>query len=481
MELTNTPEYTVSDLSRAVKQTVESAFSYVRVRGELSRITIAKSGHLYSDLKDDSSVISVVCWKGTVQQLTLRPEEGMEVICTGRMTTFPGSSRYQLVIEGIELAGEGALLKLLEQRKAKLAAEGLFDEGKKKPLPFLPKTIGVVTSPTGAVIRDIIHRIRERFPCHIIVWPVQVQGQGSAEQIARGINGFNKVTSENRPDLIIVARGGGSLEDLMAFNEEIVVRAAAASEIPLISAVGHETDITLIDFASDKRAPTPTGAAEMAVPVRHQLAAQVMEDNTRLHQCLTRLVEQGRRHVEQLTRILANPLRMIEPMEQKFDTVTDKLNVSYSRLIDRQDRQLHGLSGRLQTPRTVVEGAGTSLSHAGIMLERNKKTLIDQKKQNLLNISSRLLSPKALIDKAEISLNHMQTRFTQTQGRVIQPREDKLQSLSRMLETLSYKSILNRGFAVLKDEKGKLLNQINDIEDAASVEATVKDGTVKLR
>ena len=434
----NVPEFSVSDLSRAVKQTVEGAFSHVRVRGELSRITVAKSGHLYSDLKDEGSTLSVVCWKGTVQQLTLRPEEGMEVICTGRMTTFPGSSRYQLIIEGMELAGEGALLKLLEQRKQKLAEEGLFDENRKQPLPFLPKTIGVVTSPTGAVIRDIIHRVRERFPCHIIVWPVQVQGQGAAEQIARGIQGFNKVQSHNRPDLIIVARGGGSLEDLMAFNEEIVVRAAAASEIPLISAVGHETDVTLIDFAADMRAPTPTGAAEIAVPVRENLMAQVADDNSRLRQSVTRMIEQNRRTVEQTTRVLANPHRMIEPMEQKFDTVGDKLNVAFARMVDRHDRNLHGFTGRLQTPRSVVQ-------------------------------------------RADMSLSTMSDRLHRTQGMLVQPKQEKVDAFSRMLEGLSYKNILNRGYAVLRNDKGHVLQTIRDIKSARNINATVKDGKAQIR
>ena len=303
MTLSNIPEYSVSDLSRALKQTVEDTFAHVRVRGELSRITIAKSGHLYSDLKDENAVLNVVCWKGTVQTLSIRPEEGMEVICTGRMTTFPGSSRYQLVIESMELAGEGALLKLLEDRRKRLLAEGLFDEAHKKTLPFLPQTIGVVTSPTGAVIRDIIHRIRDRFPCHIIVWPVQVQGQGAADQIARGIRGFNAVKTDNRPDVIIVARGGGSLEDLMAFNEEVVVRAAFESAIPLISAVGHETDTTLIDFAADKRAPPPTGAAEMAVPVRENLMAQIYDDGLRLSQSLKRMIDIYGRNLDQTSRM----------------------------------------------------------------------------------------------------------------------------------------------------------------------------------
>ncbi len=433
----NVPEFSVSDLSRAVKQTVEGAFSHVRVRGELSRITIAKSGHLYSDLKDENAVINVVCWKGTVSKLSIRPEEGMEVICTGRLTTFPNGSRYQLIIESMELAGEGALLKLLEQRKQQLMAEGLFNPDNKKPLPFLPKTIGVVTSPTGAVIRDIIHRIRDRFPCHIIVWPVMVQGQNAADQITRGIQGFNKVQSDNRPDLIIVARGGGSLEDLMAFNEENVVRATALSDIPIISAVGHETDTTLIDFASDIRAPTPTGAAEMAVPVLENLRAQIMDDDIRLNQSLKRMIETYTRTLQQTTRVLDHPNRMIEPLEQKFDGLSEKLNNGFERFLDKNDKNLHGLSSRLQTPRAVIE-------------------------------------------KANLTLSNIDNRLNQAKDRMITPHHDKIQSLSRMLETLSYKSILNRGYAVLKNDKGDILSTTQSIKETKSIHATVKDGGVIL-
>src|SRR6185295_17747103 len=266
----NRPALSVSELSQALKRMVESEFDHVRVRGEISGFKRHTSGHLYFALKDESAVIDAVCWKQMAPRLGLKPEDGMEVIATGRLTTYPGRSKYQIVVERMELAGAGALLKLLEERKAKLAAEGLFDAARKRPLPYLPAVIGVVTSPTGAVIRDILHRLDERFPRRVLVWPVAVQGEGAAEQVAAAIKGFNLMAEGGavpRPDLIIVARGGGSLEDLWAFNEEIVVRAAAGSRIPLISAVGHETDTTLIDFASDKRAPTPTAAAEMAVPV----------------------------------------------------------------------------------------------------------------------------------------------------------------------------------------------------------------------
>jgi exodeoxyribonuclease VII large subunit len=258
---TNLPEFSVSELSRALKRTVEDSYPYVRVRGEVSGFKRAASGHLYMTLKDENAVLDAVCWRGTAGRLSIDPEDGLEVICTGKLTTYPGRSKYQIVVEQMEMAGEGALLKLLEDRRKKLAAEGLFDDSRKRELPYLPEVIGVVTSPTGAVIRDILHRLSDRFPRHVLLWPVLVQGDGAADQVTAAIEGFNRIEaggSVPRPDLIIVARGGGSLEDLWAFNEENVVRAAAASDIPLISAVGHETDTTLIDFASDRRAPTPT-------------------------------------------------------------------------------------------------------------------------------------------------------------------------------------------------------------------------------
>ena len=293
----NLPEFSVSEISFHLKRIVEDAFPYVRVRGEISGFTEARSGHLYMALKDDKAVLDAVCWRGTVRSLGCRPEDGLEVVCTGKLTTYPGRSRYQLVIERMEPAGIGALMALLEERRRKLEAEGLFAEDRKRPLPFLPEVIGVVTSPTGAVIRDILHRLRDRFPRRVLIWPTLVQGEGAAEQIAAAIRGFNAFDGSGpapRPDLLIVARGGGSIEDLWAFNEEVVVRAAAESEIPLISAVGHESDTTLIDHASDRRAPTPSAAAEMAVPVRRDLIDQVGELERRQRIALRRRLDEHR-------------------------------------------------------------------------------------------------------------------------------------------------------------------------------------------
>ncbi|MFT4161140.1 exodeoxyribonuclease VII large subunit, partial [Shinella sp.] len=304
----NLAEYSVSELSGSIKRTVEQAFDQVRVRGEISGYRGPhSSGHAYFSLKDDRARIDAVIWKGSFSRLRFKPEEGMEVIATGKITTFPGSSKYQIVIETLEPAGAGALMALLEERRRKLAAEGLFDAERKKPLPFLPRVIGVVTSPTGAVIRDILHRIADRFPVHVVVWPVKVQGEGSGQEVAAAIEGFNMLDPFGpirRPDVLIVARGGGSLEDLWSFNDEIVVRAAAASQIPLISAVGHETDWTLIDHAADRRAPTPTGAAEMAVPVKADLDAQVASLAARLRSASARQMDNRRQGVRALARAL---------------------------------------------------------------------------------------------------------------------------------------------------------------------------------
>ena len=353
----NLPEYSVSEIAAAVKQTVEDNFGYVRVRGEVSGFMAARSGHMYFSLKDDRAVIDSVVWRGSTGKLRFQPEDGLEVICTGKLSTYAPRSRYQLVVEAMEPAGVGALMALLEERRQKLSAEGLFAPERKRALPYLPQVIGVVTSPTGAVIRDILHRLRERFPSRVLVWPVLVQGKGAAEQVAAAIRGFNALDGTSavpRPDLLIVARGGGSIEDLWAFNEEIVARAVAESEIPLISAVGHETDTTLIDFLSDRRAPTPTAAAEIAVPVRAELAAGNQDLGRRLGLAKQRLLAGRRRDLDGLARGLRGPRELLALARQRLDEGAERLHRALLIFGGEKRNALTACAARLR-PRLVLE------------------------------------------------------------------------------------------------------------------------------
>ncbi len=370
----NAAAMSVGELAGKLKRVVESEFGFVRLRGEISGYKRVSSGHAYLSLKDDSAVIDGVIWKGNVAQLGFTPQDGAEVIATGKITTYPGRSKYQIVIDRMELAGEGALMALLEKLKAKLAGEGLFASSAKKPLPFLPRRIGVVTSPTGAVIRDILHRLEDRCPTHVLVWPVKVQGAGAAEEVAAAIAGFDAMSPETRPDLVIVARGGGSIEDLWAFNEEVVVRAIAACSIPLISAVGHETDTTLADFAADLRAPTPTAAAEMAVPVLADLRLTLASYGTRTEKCARRYAERGRERLDALVRVLPRRDALLGPQRQKADDLGARLDRGLERRVvvargqlDRSagalrlstlDRQLERGRDRLNATWRLVESLG---------------------------------------------------------------------------------------------------------------------------
>ncbi|TAL30695.1 MAG: exodeoxyribonuclease VII large subunit [Alphaproteobacteria bacterium] len=431
------PEYTVSELSHKLKRVIEDGFSFVRVRGEVSKVTVAKSGHLYTALKDDAAVLDAICWKGTVGSLGLKPEEGMEVVCTGRLTTYPGRSNYQLIIETMELAGQGALLKMLEERKKKLAAEGLFDPARKKPIPFLPNVIGVITSPTGAVIRDIMHRLDERFPRRVLLWPVMVQGQGAAAQVAAAIAGFNAIPKDSqlRPDVLIVARGGGSLEDLMPFNDEIVVRAAAASKIPLISAVGHETDTTLIDYASDLRAPTPTAAAEKAVPVRAEIRAWVLECQKRMFVSAQRLMQQHQTHLQGLGRGLGDPKRLLEHSMQKLDSLSGRLDMGLQSWLDRRTAQVNQLAAKIS-----------------------------------------LSALRQKIGDAERHIRNFAERLVNTEGKILKDRQQKLANLSALLESLSFKGVLARGYSVVKDAKGNIVSSVKQAVAEKDVLIVFHDG-----
>lgn len=364
----------VSEVSAALKRHVEGAFDHVRIRGEISGFKRAASGHVYLSLKDENARIDGVMWKGNAARLAFRAEDGVEVIATGKLTTYPGRSTYQIVIDRMEIAGEGALLALLEKLKARLAGEGLFDPARKRPLPYLPKTIGVVTSPTGAVIRDILHRLADRMPSHVIVWPVLVQGDGAAAQVAAAVDGFNALPENGliaRPDLLIVARGGGSIEDLWSFNEEAVVRAIARSAIPVISAVGHETDTTLADFAADRRAPTPTAAAEMAVPVRGDLLRGLAEQGLRMERAVSRRVDQGTERLSLLSRLLPQPLALLDPQRQRFDEVSERLRRGLgdrAALAERNFVRVEGRFDRRLVDRSIMR-AGERLAATSRLLD----------------------------------------------------------------------------------------------------------------
>ncbi len=406
----NLAEYSVSEVAAAVKRLVEDNFGYVRVRGEISGYRGPhSSGHAYFTLKDERARLEAVIWKTTLARIRFKPQEGLEVIATGKLTTFPGSSKYQIVIDALEPAGIGALMALVEERRKKLAAEGLFDEARKKPLPYLPRLVGVVTSPTGAVIRDILHRLADRCAVHVMVWPVRVQGDTSAAEVSAAIRGFNALDEARRPDVIIVARGGGSLEDLWSFNEEAVVRAAAESAIPLISAIGHETDFTLLDFAADRRAPTPTAAAEMAVPVRSELLAAVGDLGARHFGATMRLIESGRRELRAAGRALPRPEDLFAIPRRTFDELASRLGRG---LI--ANARIH----RVQFERTAARLSVRSLGH-----------LIGQGGERIAGLSGRAY---------------------QAIERRIERKRGQADSVTKLLEALSYRNVLARGFAVVR-------------------------------
>ncbi len=410
------PEFSVSEISFEIKRFVETAFARVRIRGEIFGAKRADSGHWYLTLKDDNAALSAVVWRGTATQLPIKPEDGLEVIATGKITTFAGKSSYQLVIETMEVAGTGALLKLLEERKKAFAAEGLFDAMHKKPIPFLPKTIGVITSASGAVIRDIIHRVRDRFPSHILLIPTPVQGEGAAEKIAQAIKDFNRldeISSYPKPDVLIVARGGGSLEDLWPFNEECVIRAVYASSIPIISAVGHETDTMLIDYVADKRAPTPTGAAEFAVPVRTELQSTLNTLEARLKNSVLRYFRDKQNILLGLSRGIPNLAQILQEATQKFDDRTERLQIAFKNFMTNKARQI-----------------------------------------DLCNLKPFYI--QNILEKKQEHLTHLLLR----------------------LSSVSVEAVLKRGFAWVKNECGQTVYNIAEAERAETLEITFADGKI---
>jgi len=468
--LANVAEYTVSELSTALRRTLEDGFGFVRVRGEVSGFKRHASGHCYFALKDEGAVLDAVCWRSTARRLAFKPEDGLEVVASGRITTYASRSKYQIIVEQLAPAGVGALMALLEERKRKLAAEGLFAAETKRPLPYLPEVIGLVTSETGAVIRDILHRLAERFPRRVLLWPVLVQGEQAAAQVAAAIEGFNRLPAGGtvpRPDVLIVARGGGSLEDLWAFNEEVVVRAAAASGIPLIAAVGHETDTTLIDLAADVRAPTPTAAAELAVPVRLELRQRVHQLGDRLIHATERDLRTRAQHVTGLARGLPDPGTLLAQATQRLDGLAEDLPRAVSAGLERRRWQLGELASRLRSPAELLQDARhrlhrpadrLALLFAGQLRDHSRQLDRLAKHLGLDEIARRLPRHAA-------TLVDLDARLTGAARRRLADAGTRLQAQSSLLESLSYQGVLARGFALVRDERGGL------VRDAAAAAA----------
>ncbi|CUX83464.1 MAG: exodeoxyribonuclease VII large subunit XseA [Roseibaca calidilacus] len=482
----NTPEFTVSDLSGAVKRTLEGEFGRVRVRGEVGRVVIARTGHMYFDLKDDRAVIAGVSWKGQVARMTVRPEEGMEVIATGRLTTFAPQSKYQLQVESIEPAGAGALMAMLDARRKALAAEGLFDAARKRRLPYLPRVVGVVTSPQGAVIRDILHRLRDRFGVHVLVWPVAVQGQACAPQVARAIEGFNALPKGGpipRPDVLIVARGGGSIEDLWGFNEEIVVRAAAASEIPLISAVGHETDTTLIDHASDQRAPTPTAAAEIAVPVHADLVAHLSNLNARLVRGGAQSVALRRQRLRDLGRALPRPEALLAPALQRFDQWAERVPGSLRAALQSKRQDLRGTAAGLR-PTALVAQIDRGRDRLVAQATRADRALLARQDGCAAQLGrAARLRPEVLLTQIAGGRERLHTQATRADRAATARLEalgTRLSSLERLRQSLGYPATLQRGYAVVREEGGGVVTSATRAGQAGTLKVEFRDGTLDV-
>ena len=461
----NAPEFTVSELSGAVKRVVEGEFGHVRVRGEVGRVSRPRSGHVYLDLKDDRAVLSGVIWRGVATRLTQQPEEGLEVVATGRLTTFPGQSRYQIVIDDIRPAGVGALMAMLEKRRKALAAEGLFDATRKRPLPYLPGVIGVVTSPSGAVIRDILHRLRERFPRQVLIWPVAVQGESCGPEVARAVRGFNALAKGGavpRPDLLIVARGGGSVEDLWGFNDEGVVRAVADSAIPVISAVGHETDTTLIDHAADRRAPTPSAAAEIAVPVRMDLLAWADGQEARLSAALNALVAARGQRLRDLARALPRPERLLDTPRQRLDRAGERLPEALGRTVQLRRVALSDRAGALRP----------SLIRRALAAEARR----------LSGLAVRL-SPDTLrrpIARRQEAAGVLTQRLAQAARHRTGALRDRLEALERVRQTMGYEATLRRGYAVVRDVGDRVLTRRAQAATQGRLEIAFADGRLPV-
>ncbi|MCY4304928.1 MAG: exodeoxyribonuclease VII large subunit [Aestuariivita sp.] len=483
----NVPEYTVSEISSAIRKVVENDFGRVRVRGEIGRVARPSSGHIYLDLKDDRSVLAGVIWRNTLLRSSTMPEEGMEVIAIGRLTTFSAQSKYQIIVEDIRPAGVGALMAMLEKRKLVLTKEGLFSGDSKQKLPYLPKIIGVITSPTGAVIRDILHRLADRFPRRVLVWPVAVQGESCVSNVVNALRGFNKLVPEGpipKPDLLIVARGGGAIEDLWSFNDEAIVRAVAESEIPVISAIGHETDTTLIDLAADMRAPTPTAAAELAVPVRIEILADVEENAVRLARGLSLALRQRQQRLSDLQLAIPKPRNLLNSERQRVDFVTEKLCSGLERSVQKQQLKLAKIAGTIR-PQVLERQNENYVDRLTILSSRLKPALLrhlkngkDELRQQVIFLkqSSSILSIKAY----EKELKTLSQRLHNGIRGQNKQRCARLDVIVKMHAMLGYRATLERGFAVIRGENGVITRKVN-AQDVKTLEIEFLDGRLHVK
>ena len=475
----NVLEVSVGELSGALKRTIEDRFGFVRVRGEISNYRGPhSSGHAYFCLKDETARIDAVVWRTAFSKLKVKPQEGLEVIATGRVTTFPGKSTYQIVVEAIEPAGIGALMALLDERRKTLAAEGLFDAARKRAIPFLPRRIGVVTSPTGAVIRDILHRLLDRFPRDVLVWPVRVQGETAAAEVAAAIAGFDLLPASGpmaRPDVLIVARGGGSLEDLWAFNEEVVVRAAAACSIPLIAAVGHETDTTLLDHVADLRAPTPSGAAEKAVPVRAELASSLADVARRHRDAVARHLARGRSDLRALARALPSAETVTSSLRQRVDRADERLAAAAAAGLDRRHLELSRHANRLsrQAPRTRLAQTAQRLGALEQRLVFALERYAERRERQLAGDGQRLASLRGALSREIVRGDARCMATTAALDRVmaasLRRRRERLERYEQLLNTLGYRQVLARGFALVRDSEGRPLRSAAEAQTTTSM------------
>ena len=476
----NREELSVSELSRAIKTRLEQQFGRVQVRGEINSLARPNSGHLYFSLVDpmDNTRIQAACWRGSASKLTMRPEDGQEVIVTARLTAYGARSQYQLIVENIELAGIGALLKMLEERRQKLAKEGLFDQSRKRPLPKLPKRIGVITSEKGAVWRDILHRIEDRFPLPVVLCPVLVQGNTAAAEIIAALAAMHALPMEKRPDVLIIARGGGSMEDLLPFHDEALIRAVAAAEIPVVSAIGHETDTTLIDYAADMRAPTPTAAAELIVPVRRDLLQTVTWLGGDLKQRMENRIENLKLQTARLQQVFADPQKLLETPQQKLDMTIMRLERGMKQGLDSRQNRLENLSKRLVSPQQILLRQQNQLDHVSSRMVRGMTNLKESHQVRIQHLVQRLHAPR--LHPIQLNLQNCSTRLEQAMAQKVRLKQEKLLGLSRLLENTSLTRTLERGFALVLDAQDKPVTSVQAAKTQGNLTLRFVDGEQKI-